>query len=35
VVSRLVAFLLLCVGVQIISTGVESLATALLHPQAH
>ena len=27
VVSRLVAFLLLCVGVQIISTGVESLAT--------
>ena len=35
VVSRLVAFLLLCVGVQIISTGVESLATALLHLPAH
>lgn len=31
VVSRLVAFLLLCVGVQIISTGVESFAGALLH----
>ena len=34
VVSRLVAFLLLCVGVQIISTGVASLAVAILHPPA-
>jgi multiple antibiotic resistance protein len=32
VVSRLVAFLLLCVGVQIISTGLESLVTTLFHP---
>jgi multiple antibiotic resistance protein len=31
VVSRLVAFLLLCVGVQIISTGVGSLASSILH----
>jgi multiple antibiotic resistance protein len=31
VVSRLVAFLLLCVGVQIISTGLESLVTTLFH----
>ncbi len=31
VMSRLVAFLLLCVGVQIISTGVESLASTVFH----
>ena len=31
VLSRLVAFLLLCVGVQIISTGVQSLAASVLH----
>jgi multiple antibiotic resistance protein len=31
VVSRLVAFLLLCVGVQIVSTGVESLAATVFH----
>jgi multiple antibiotic resistance protein len=31
IVSRLVAFLLLCVGVQIISTGLESLALSILH----
>jgi multiple antibiotic resistance protein len=30
VVSRLVAFLLLCVGVQIVSTGVQSLAETLV-----
>ncbi len=32
VVSRLVAFLLLCVGVQIVSTGVESLLATHFHP---
>jgi multiple antibiotic resistance protein len=32
VLSRLVAFLLLCVGVQIVATGVESLAAWVLHP---
>jgi multiple antibiotic resistance protein len=32
VVSRLVAFLLLCVGVQIIITGLGSVMTTLLHP---
>ncbi len=31
VISRLVAFLLLCLGVQIISTGVGSLATSIFH----
>jgi multiple antibiotic resistance protein len=31
VVSRLVAFLLLCVGVQIVSTGLQSLVTDLFH----
>lgn len=31
VMSRLVALLLLCIGVQIISTGLESLITPLLH----
>lgn len=31
VLSRLVAFLLLCVGVQIITTGVQSLAFSVLH----
>lgn len=31
IVSRLVAFLLLCVGVQIISTGIASLSLPLLH----
>jgi multiple antibiotic resistance protein len=35
ILSRLVAFLLLCVGVQIISTGVESLAVTIFHPVAH
>ncbi|MDR3509483.1 MAG: MarC family protein [Caulobacteraceae bacterium] len=34
VMSRLVAFLLLCVGVQIISTGVESMAANLLRHAA-
>jgi len=32
IVSRLTAFILLCVGVQIISTGVASLAAAILAP---
>jgi multiple antibiotic resistance protein len=31
VLSRLVAFLLLCVGVQIVSTGVQSLAASVFH----
>jgi multiple antibiotic resistance protein len=31
IVSRLVAFLLLCIGVQIISTGVEGLASQIPH----
>ena len=31
VVSRLIAFLLLCVGVQIMVTGIESLAPMLVH----
>ncbi|HUO23162.1 MAG TPA: MarC family protein [Caulobacteraceae bacterium] len=35
VLSRLVAFLLLCVGVQIIATGIESLAVWVLHLPAH
>lgn len=34
VLSRLVAFLLLCVGVQIMVTGVESLMQTMLHPAA-
>ena len=32
IVSRLTAFILLCVGIQIISTGVASLAAAILAP---
>jgi multiple antibiotic resistance protein len=32
IVSRLAAFILLCVGVQVISTGVTSLAAAILAP---
>lgn len=35
IVSRLTAFILLCVGVQIISTGVTSLAAAILAPPSH
>jgi multiple antibiotic resistance protein len=35
IVSRLTAFILLCVGIQIISTGVTSLAQAILTPAAH
>jgi len=31
VMSRLVAFLLLCIGVQILASGVENLATQFLH----
>jgi multiple antibiotic resistance protein len=34
VLSRLVAFLLLCVGVQIMVTGVESLMQTMVHPGA-
>lgn len=35
IVSRLAAFILLCVGVQVISTGVTSLAAAILAPINH
>jgi len=35
IVSRLTAFILLCVGIQIISTGVTSLAAAILAPIHH
>jgi multiple antibiotic resistance protein len=31
VLSRLVAFLLLCIGVQIVSTGIESMAESIFH----
>jgi small neutral amino acid transporter SnatA (MarC family) len=35
VLNRLAAFLLLCIGVQIIITGGESVLTPLLHAPAH
>jgi len=35
IVSRLTAFILLCVGIQIISTGVTSLASTILSPINH
>jgi multiple antibiotic resistance protein len=35
IVSRLTAFILLCVGIQIISTGVTSLAAAIFAPTHH
>jgi multiple antibiotic resistance protein len=35
IVSRLTAFILLCVGIQIISTGVTSLAGSILAPIRH
>jgi multiple antibiotic resistance protein len=35
IVSRLVAFLLLCIGVQIVVNGVESLLGPLMHAALH